>query len=230
MPCQDRLGCEALADGSLIAAVADGAGSAARSGRGAEIAVQTTMTSIKDALNEGRTDVPALLLQAAREARAAVLHEAELEGVGARSYASTLLAAVLSSRGDAALQIGDGVIAVKAEDEWCWVFWPQKGEYANTTRFLTDDDAVCQIQVEELRQGVVDIALMSDGLESLALHYTTRTAHSPFLQGIMDPLVQARDQSEVTALSESLEQFLSSERVQARTDDDMSLVLATRRA
>src|SRR5207237_8015857 len=39
-PCQDRLACAVLANGALVAAVSDGAGSAPRAEVGAEIAVQ----------------------------------------------------------------------------------------------------------------------------------------------------------------------------------------------
>src|SRR5947207_12025637 len=48
-----------------------------------------------------------------------------------------------------ALPICDGVIVVSQDGgEWGWVFWPQRGEYANTTRFLTDEDAVARLEVE----------------------------------------------------------------------------------
>jgi hypothetical protein len=213
----------------LIAAIADGAGSAVMSGRGAEIAVQTVLTVLKLHIGEKPSDVRLLLREAAAGARAAIVDEAAKDGIELRSYASTLLVAVLSPKGDCALQIGDGVIVVNAEDEWCWVFWPQKGEYANTTRFLTDEDAIDCIQVDELRGGVVDIALMSDGLEPIALHYTTKTVYAPFFNGVIEPLVNASGCAEIDTLSEPLGLFLSSKRVVARTDDDVSLILATRR-
>jgi Protein phosphatase 2C len=228
-PCQDRTACQVLPGGALIAAVADGAGSAAMSGRGAEIAVRTVLAELGQRLGTGESDVRVHLREAAARARAAIVEEAILEEAALRDYASTLLVAVVSPYGDGALQIGDGVIAVNAENEWCWVFWPQRGEYANTTRFLTDDDAIDSIQVEELRQGVIDIALMSDGLEPLALHYATQTVYSPFFNGIIQPLQNTPGCGEIGTLSRSLEQFLSSNRVAARADDDLSLILATRR-
>jgi len=66
-------------------------------------------------------------------ARAAVLARAEADGEEAASYAATLLALIDTPDGGAALQIGDGVIVAGGEaGGWRWVFWPERGEYANT--------------------------------------------------------------------------------------------------
>jgi len=230
LPCQDRLVCELLPNGSLVAAVADGAGSAALAERGAEIAVVTVIAHLKHSLEEARTDFDVVLREAAALAREAISAEADREGAALRSYASTLLAVVLSRDSGGALQIGDGVMIVSdGGDEWSWVFWPQRGEYANTTHFLTDEGALDRLEAEVFSTGITDIALMSDGLEPLALHYASRTVHDPFFKGMFQSLVKAEGCAEIHALSASLEQFLSSERVGSRTDDDVSLILATRR-
>ncbi len=129
-----------------------------------------------------------------------------------------------------ALQIGDGVIVVsEGGGGWSWVFWPQRGEYANTTFFLTDDDALERVQIETFLGSVADAALMTDGLEPLALHYASKTVHDPFFSGMFRPLHHSDGVAEIGHLSASLEQFLSSERVGSRTGDDVSLILATRR-
>ena len=230
LPCQDRLVCEVLENGYLVAAVADGAGSAALADRGAEIAVATVIRHLTHTLKEKRADFDAILREAATLAREAILAEAGGEGSAIRSYASTLLAVALSPDGGGALQIGDGVIVVSdGGDEWGWVFWPQKGEYANTTNFLTDEDALKRMETEIFSTSITDVALMSDGLEPLALHYASKTVHDPFFRGMFESLVETDGSAEIHALSDSLERFLSSERVGSRTDDDLSLILATRR-
>jgi hypothetical protein len=71
---------------------------------------------------------------------------------------------------------------------------------------------------------------MTDGLQPLALHYATQSVHEPFFRGMFLPLYGSSGSGEVPALSASLEQFLSSERVRMRTDDDVSLILVTRRS
>jgi hypothetical protein len=230
LPCQDRLACTLLSDGTLVAVMADGAGSASAGELGAEIAVDTVVTQIHRFFDEGRSDLEAMLREAAAQAREAISSEALKQGMVPRSFASTLLALVVTPNGGGALQIGDGLIVVSdGVDGWSWVFWPQRGEYANTTYFLTDDDALERIQVETFPGTITDAALMTDGLEPLALHYASKAVHDPFFSGMFRPLLQADGEAEIGQLSASLEQFLSSERVGARTDDDVSLILATRR-
>lgn len=228
LPCQDRLACAVLGNRTLVAAVADGAGSAALAERGAEIAVETVVRCLSRALDAGRSDYGAMLREAAVGAREAVLTEAQKHGSEPRDLASTLLVAVVGPSGGGALQIGDGVIVVNdGGDGWCWVFWPQRGEYANTTHFLTDEDAAERLQVEPFGGKVTDVALMTDGLQALALHYASMSVHEPFFHGMFRPLLDADGANEINHLSASLERFLSSERVGSRTDDDVSLILAT---
>ncbi|MEO7860067.1 MAG: PP2C family serine/threonine-protein phosphatase [Nitrospirales bacterium] len=230
LPCQDRLACMVLPHDAFIAVLADGAGSAAMGEIGAEIAVNTIVARLQRALEEGRSDFGALLQEAAVQAREAVVSEAIKQELEPRSFASTLLVLMLVPEGGAALQIGDGVIVVSdGGNGWSWVFWPQRGEYANTTYFLTDDDAIERIQVETFSGAISDIALMSDGLEPLALHYASKAVHDPFFNGMFRPLHQSDGHAEIIHLSVSLERFLSSDQVGSRTDDDVSVILATRR-
>jgi hypothetical protein len=228
LPCQDRLVCAVLGNRTLVAAVADGAGSAPLAERGAEIAVEMVVQCLARALDIGRSDYDAMLREAAAGARGAVLAEARKHGSEPRDFASTLLVVAVGPCGGGALQIGDGVIVVSdGADGWCWVFWPQRGEYANTTHFLTDEDAAEYLQAESFSGTVTDVALMTDGLEPLALHYASRSVHEPFFRGMFRPLFDADGAQEIHYLSASLERFLASERVGSRTDDDMSLILAT---
>lgn len=230
LPCQDRFACAVPRRGILVAVLADGAGSAAMAERGAEIAVTAMADQVQRLLWGSRPDHCALLRRAAARARDAVAAEAGRRGHGLEAYASTLLAVVLTPEGGGALQVGDGVIVIGAGgQDWRWVFWPQRGEYANTTHFLTDDGAVDRLSTATLDGTVTDLALMSDGLESLALHYASRTVHGPFFDGMFRPLVAADGGPEIGGLSASLESFLASDRVASRTDDDVSVILATRR-
>lgn len=228
LPCQDRLACTVIGTRTLVAAVADGAGSAVLAERGAEVAVETVVQVLSHALDVGRSDYGAMLREAVAVAREAVLTAAQQYGSEPRDLASTLLVAVVGPGGGGALQIGDGVIVVSdGANGWCWVFWPQRGEYANTTHFLTDEDAVERLQIEPFVGKVTDVALMTDGLEPLALHYASKSVHEPFFHSMFQPLLDADGAEEITHLSASLERFLSSERVGSRTDDDVSLILAT---
>ena len=241
-----------------MAVAADGAGSATRAERGAAITVKTVVDYLASQLGAGRLDYDTMLREAAVAAREAVLAEARRSGVKPRDLASTLLAAMVEPDGGSALQIGDGAIVVSdGGNGWGWVFWPQRGqyvkrcpnpnrdatqfrwifwpqhgEYPNTTYFLTDADALENLRIAPRLGKVADIALMTDGLEALALHYTSKSAYAPFFQGVFRPLANAREADvnearEIAHLSASLKRFLSSERVRSRTDDDVSLILAS---
>ena len=54
---QDRFACDQVGDGTIILALADGAGSASMGGHGAELAVQTVIHVFSSQLQQGRTDL-----------------------------------------------------------------------------------------------------------------------------------------------------------------------------
>jgi hypothetical protein len=226
-PCQDRYVCADLGD-TIIVAVSDGAGSASLSQVGAEIAVLTAVEAL-------RADVPTpapewrnRVIDAATAARRAVLGEALAANRSPRDYACTLLLAVLDENGGAAIQIGDGLIAYRDHEAWGWLFWPQKGEYANTTHFLTEENAEQLFESASIREPIDELAVMTDGLEGLALHLSTRTVHEPFLEAVMGPLRKAQNYGEAPTISAALSNFLKSERIASRTDDDLTLVIVAR--
>ncbi len=229
LPCQDDFTSTINGD-VFVAAIADGAGSVPMAERGASTVVRSVTASVGAVLRLGQADPVTILKEAALAARRELAAIADQEGLPVRDFASTLLAVMAGPKGGAALQIGDGVIVVGDDgSDWSWVFWPQHGEYANTTHFLTDEDASTLLQVEPLPPHVSDIALMSDGLERLTLHHGSRLIHRPFFAGVFQPLLAAEGQGEIASLSAALGEFLRSEPVAARTDDDLSLVIATRR-
>jgi len=230
LPCQDRFACSVRVPGWFIAAVCDGAGSAAQSEIGAETASATALEFIEKALNSGRaTDCEAVVRDAAAAARVRLLARASEFSVAPRELACTLLVVMLGPAGGAAAQVGDGLIAAKADaDGWTWIFWPQRGEYANVTKFLSEDDALDALEVSPLGPEIFECSLMTDGLEPLALQYATRTAHSPFFEGLLAPLRSMSEVGEATELSARLNSFLDSPRIRDRADDDLTLAIACR--
>jgi hypothetical protein len=196
---------------------------------GADLAICSVIKFIRAARAEGRADFTSLLCDAANAARESLASEAERAGNEIKDYACTLLVALVTQSGGGALQIGDGAIIARDETGgWAWVFWPQRGEFANTTFFLTDVHALNQLTTDELPSAITEVALMSDGLEPQALVYSTRQVHEPFMNGMFQPLLKAAG-TDIAEVSTSLGTFLGSERVGARTDDDVTLVMATRR-
>jgi len=226
-PCQDRHAYVVEGD-ALVMAVADGAGSASRAERGAEVAVETAVASLAAHLGRGDAAWDEVVLGAARDARQAVLNMADAEGLPAREYACTLLLLALSGQTGAALQIGDGVIAYNDGEAWGWLFWPQKGQYANMTNFLVEDDAESKFELTLIQERLAEVAVMSDGLENIALHLASQTVHEPFLDAVLAPLRAVAEPGVSASVSRALDSFLKSDRISSRTDDDLTLVLATR--
>ena len=142
-----------------------------------------------------------------------------------------VLAVVVGQGSAVYFQIGDGAIVESRREEpdrYVVICWPQQGEYANTTNFLTDADAAAKIFVG-LKSGAIDeVALFTDGIQSLVLDYRTQSAHSPFFAPLFAWL-RPRAAGHSPELSDSLARYLNSEKINSRTDDDKTLILATRR-
>jgi Protein phosphatase 2C len=237
-PCQDASVCRVLTSAGgepvLVALVADGAGSASRAEAGAQLACTFLCEAIAGELAAGAT--PASLTRETitgllSALRCQIAAKAETEGVSSREFASTLLGAVVGLREAVFFQVGDGAIVVSAEDGangYSWVFWPEIGEYEGTTVFITDAAVEAHLQWTCCEQPCDQVALFSDGLQRLALDFRARTAHAPFFQAKMSAIEAIADPSP-DDLSQKLLLFLSSAPVNDRTDDDKTLILATRR-
>jgi hypothetical protein len=214
----------------LIAACADGAGSAELAEVGARLAVEAFIANAKAALlkeNFNPADLDQRSLSAWNmEARRRIEEEAQERGVPLRQMACTLLTAIVGPWSAAFSQIGDGVIIFVGPEGYEYVFWPDSGEYANTTRFLTDADFAERIRFDYLPRPISDVAILTDGLQMLALNYVESKVHDPFFKPMFEAL---RSAPQGESLKPALEAFLDSERVNQRTDDDKTLLLGTRR-
>ena len=217
---------------ALIIVISDGAGSARSAEIGSRLAV-TSMVEQAEAWLQTAPEVSALTreifeswVEGVREQIADVAGVAEAE---MRDYAATLLVAVLGPEHAAFGQIGDGAIVVlTGEFEWAWVFWPQHGQYVNTTHFVTDGDALKRLEFDTGPRTVREIAAFSDGLEGLVLDNKSRSAHQPFFNRIVAPLRGSKETGWDEKLSKHLEAYLSSGTVSSKTNDDVTLVIASR--
>lgn len=234
-PCQDAHFCDVLhsttGEPILVAVVADGAGSASRSQDGARLACALVADEVRALCEIGRSagdfsrgTVCDWLVRFQNEIGA----RASSAGLAPRDFACTLVAAVVGRDQAALFQIGDGAMVVSDGDDYAWVFWPDTGEYENLTFFATDPQACEHLQFDLCERSIDEIALFSDGLQRLALHYQTRTAHAPFFRSLLTAVRAAEGESPET-LSARLASYLASPVVNERTDDDKTLILATRR-
>lgn len=212
----------------LVLAASDGAGSAEHSDVGSQFACQAVHNAIQERLREQSELLPITQTEAIawfEQVRSAIQREADIRSVPIRQLACTLLVAVVGESGAAFMQIGDGAIVVRHEDELQPVFWPQSGEYANTTNFVTASRVDQDLMFEWRDEPVTEIAVFTDGLQSVALNYATRQAHRPFFSPMLDALRQHPTPDD---LHGPLRDFLTSKNLIERTDDDLTLILATR--
>ena len=141
-----------------------------------------------------------------------------------RQFAATLTGALYTSDTLVAFQIGDSASAIKCEQTWSCLIWPETGEYASTTYFVTDEPDV-RLQTYRRLGTFNALALFSDGVGELALSYVEEDVFAGFLDPMIRPVVEADGQGKLKTLSGQLITFLQSDSVCERTDDDKTLVL-----
>jgi len=237
LPCQDAIRvclCRLEKEDVLLAVVSDGAGSAARGDEGSDIACQFFIEKLQDFVLSGSeicTLDRELCIGWVKDYLSHLEERANSCEAQISDYASTLLAAVVGSRSAVFLQIGDGAIVASTEDDpdsYTAIFWPQKGEYESTTFFLTDNNSHENLLILSL-DGVriCDLAIFTDGLQRIALDFTENEAYNPFFRGMFNPL-RGQFDGYLQELSEQLKNFLGSPRVNEYTEDDKTLLLASR--
>ena len=235
-PCQDRSRQSLIetADGLVLAcAVADGAGSASRSDLGANWTVRMVLRFVEEHFAQGGA-----IHQISREMcvawvdRIANVIESKVAKTGqaVRDYACTLLVAVVGYEKAVFFQVGDGAIVVSSgpEDGWSWMFWPQHGQYANTTNFIVSPDIAGLLDYDFVDRPVREVAIFTDGIENMVLHQESQTAHGPFFDQMFSAVRRSSVEGEDAQLSAKLEDYLGSDAVCERTDDDKTLLLASR--
>ena len=104
------------------------------------------------------------------------------------------------------------------------------GEFANTTYFATEDYAADHLAFEKTAGRIDEVALFSDGIEPLVLHYATKSVHAPFFDRMFPAVRGLGPPGRDAALSDALAAYLDSPAICERTDDDKTLILASRRA
>jgi hypothetical protein len=220
----------------VIAAAADGAGSAKRSLNGARQACHTFFecAQLAVALLGQELDFlyPDFALRTLEDVRARIAELAKESEEPLSAYACTLLGAIVSDHAAFFLQIGDGAIVYRMRDDaaagWRLALSPQRGEFANETIFVTRGDAERRVSVARIVGPVAEFALMTDGIEHLAVKTVTGEPHALFFEHVFAGLRAAQGIGVATDHQAWLEAFLASPQVCARTDDDKTIILCSR--
>ena len=251
LPCQDRIGARAVGYDVMIGAACDGAGSAPRSGKGAELCVNAAISELERSVRiffatnkEHDIPGPSFAEEVKRcvhhAVNAAIEREASVIGSQRREYATTLVAFVVTPAWLYVLQIGDSFVVyrtVNSPDNYCLAGEPTKGEYANETTFITDADSCEAIQAIVVDSKPVFVAASTDGLATLMLNMSEWSPHARIFERL-EKFARDSIQRDSEAVSdfglanscEELATWLASADVIKRTDDDKSLLLAVARA
>jgi hypothetical protein len=233
-PCQDASAGEVVSPAGasvFLGIVSDGAGSAPLSAVGARTACEVWRAAAELAVERGgvRALDPDFAQRTLRRFQVTVARIARRAERPVRDFACTLLFAAVGEDAATFAQIGDGAIVVAPEGgTFEWVFWPQQGEYANQTYFATEERAASKLCFEQRLMRIDELALFSDGLQNLVLDVRQRRAHAGFFEPMLRT-VRGAPPGRSLELSRALERYLGSRAIEGRTDDDKSLILATRR-
>jgi hypothetical protein len=225
LPCHDAHAFSRLGESGFIAVVSDGMGSAAHAEKGSRCAADTVLSLLLESLSHDMEDDAVLetIKDAFVNTQSRLQEEADRLEVDIRDLNATLLVYVSLDDHQFYGQVGDCAAVGKTEDGYEVIVPQQRGEYANATF------SVCNPQsVEDGLYGRTDrfypfVALMSDGIESVSVSSKDKTVSALFF----DPFEKAFDKEgfDSAVVSESLSRFLSSERINKKTDDDKTLIL-----
>ena len=234
MPCQDYTEFIRLNNGEIvIGAVSDGGGIYKYSDVGSKLAVETALNSLQlwsnslkkeDKLSRKRLKYLAKKVFATtlKKVKEAFNEKARKMSCSPKDFSCTLLVVVATPNWLAAMQIGDGFIVVRQpESKYQLLFHPSKGEYFNETTFVTSSSAERKMQVKTLFGKQQFIFAASDGLEKIAINLKNWQPHPPFFYDF-EKALETRTENEEKL---STEDWLKSEDVNERTDDDKTILL-----
>jgi hypothetical protein len=197
---------------SLTIAVADGAGSAPRAAEGAQLAVAAAIYWARRGVRD-----PSAILRRTRSCMATWAGSRE----ALRELATTLSVVVASPRFVRVAQIGDGAVVLMGGGGLELLRADDGAEYLNETVFLTSSGWRERVRHDVRPASDVDaIAAFTDGLQLVAIDLAAAAPHPGFFAPMFAFAADAG------ASDDDLAAFLGSPRVNARTDDDTTLVLA----
>jgi hypothetical protein len=230
LPCQDAYAYKVINDSIIVAAVADGLGSALYAQVGAQLAAAGAITCVEQKLVSEVPGDEAAWVQLVRDcflsACARLEEEAQKNQAILRDYSTTLILAIVTSDWLVTGHIGDGAVVASLEDSGLvLVSLPKNDEYVNVTYPLTMPDMVNVAEFKACPTRVNALALMSDGMQQVSIHSADNTPHLPFFEPLFRQLPGVKDMHKA---SQNLAEFMASDPINSHTDDDKTLVLIGR--
>ncbi|MBD2770990.1 PP2C family serine/threonine-protein phosphatase [Iningainema tapete] len=231
LPCQDY-GEYRLLGKVVIGAVADGAGSTEYSHLGSQIAVKEILAYLEKfeqkfscfSFQSIAQSVHKIFAEGTQQVISVLSNQAISNSCSINELACTLIAFIATSDWIAAMQIGDGFLVFRLHNDPSYqlLFHPDKGEFINETTFITSSNVLETMQVQTIAGSQRFICASTDGLENVCINLRNWLPFEPFFQPLENYLEQTNNPEQD---KQYLIQFLESERLQSRTNDDKTLLL-----
>lgn len=222
---QDAYAVSVMRGDCIFAIVSDGAGSAEFGAHGAWIVCRTLKVLFCAWFREN-TKLPSdeMLSEWIDQVRDKIAAVSEKKESTPRQFASTLAAVISTPDETLTMYVGDSAVVGRCGEEWDVLCWPENGEYASTTYFVTDDPEP-RLNIMRHARKYDAFALFSDGIGDLALSHSEQTAFPDFFNPMMRPVDNAPNTGRLHELSAKLRTYLAGPAICERTDDDKTLIL-----
>jgi hypothetical protein len=226
---QDAYVVRRLKDDVHIAMVADGAGSAKYGRYGAWLACRRILNKSKVALYDTNS-LPSLddFKYWIDEIRDEIRLHAKVRDCTPREFATTISGVLFNNETLCSFSVGDSAVVGRRNNDWEVLCWPENGEYASTTYFLTDDPEP-RLKFEQKENLFDGFSVFTDGIGEIAISFNDGCAHKPFFDAMFRGVDQLQDPGGSRSLSNDLRGWLGSEKVCERVDDDKTLLLISRK-
>lgn len=222
---QDAYSVARMGENYLFAVVSDGAGSARFGAYGAWFVCRFLTVRFREWLRSyGGAPPDEFLADWIDSLRDQIAEIAERRESTPRQFAATLAAVLISPEEVLVLHVGDSAVVGRRGSQWDVLCWPENGEYASTTYFVTDVPEP-RLNVTRYPRDYDAFALFSDGVGDLALSQLEQTAHPRFFGPMIRPVDVSPGAGRLPELSAKLAAYLAGPSVSDRTDDDRTLIL-----
>ena len=239
IPCQDAHAFRLTSHNEVIAAVADGAGSARLSHEGAQAFVNAivdhlSMIGDKHPLNLKNAEfIRSAIIESITATRDELVSVSSTENpsdgetlstssISLRDFHATLVIAICGIESGAFYHVGNGVgVAFSSNNpETAEVSKPENGEYANETYFVTEKNWEDHLRMTPFSGSADIILLMSDGVSGMAM---TKGCKEPAIN-FVSPLIKFLKNNNRETNELAVTNTVSKDSVRTITGDDKTLV------
>ena len=213
-----------LSNNFYLALVADGAGSAKYGKYGAWITCRRFCQNAREFSKNGKLPTSSDIEDWIDAIRDELCVHAERRKEKSREFATTIAGVIFNETDVTWFSVGDSAVVARRDGDWEVLCWPENGEYASTTYFLTDNPSP-RLHVTNDSNQYSAFCLFTDGIADIAISYNENCAHKPFFDAMIASVDKSDGDARLPDLSKALKNWLCSEKVCERVDDDKTLIL-----